>query len=745
MKQVKKCLPIEKRKQGFTLVEVLIVVAILAILFSVVVGNLVSMQRKLRQQELDAKAEIIYAAAQNRMAELRAAGYADNMKPDDPARKIATLSDLPADVELQEDDDRVFYWVSSADKTEEGAFAGLLLPDTAVSAELWGKNWIIEYDGKTGQIYAVFYSAQELPTDEVSRNGLRTYANRLRGGAKVGYYGGDLTNRENTNVLMPTVGIENKEKLTATFYCISTPVTESGITYYPQLKFYVSFKDLGTNAVTPERQILNVTKVGDNLYKTQMVLDSLEAEDGGRLQFYKQFPELTPGNNFQILFRAEASSDYVDDSKIAHDESNGLFAYKEQEKDKDGNFILKMQDTARIEYRRHLQNLDSATSHVYANITKALLINDLNYRKAEGGTADCFYPFKSITNVNLQQVDGKDETSDRIYSIHNLYVAQSGNAGLFATFSGTEIRNLILSNTRVAPSASYAGAVAGMVNGQTTLRNVRVDLTNLGARTYASPAGVPSYIQGGYAGGLVGAVAHGASLTVEGCAAATNVTSSGSGASNGAGGAVGIVWGELNFQKSYTDCYLRAVGSRGQTGGVAAAAAVGTVTAEDFYTAGYQTAATAAGVIPGTLANTTLTRGYSVTSYTVPDDGVIFATVTSDSAASVRQVYSTAPVSSDSGAQVVWCHVAPDGGSSPDLVTVDSLSSTGFLANLGRQPVLHRFSGESRQQLPDRHRQHHPLQSAGPGSEQLPLSQNRGHQPLRRLGGYPVQVYLGVL
>lgn len=683
MKQVKKCLPIEKRKQGFTLVEVLIVVAILAILFSVVVGNLVSMQRKLRQQELDAKAEIIYAAAQNRMAELRAAGYAENAKPDDPARKIATLSDLPADVELQEDDDRVFYWVSSVDKTEEGAFAGLLLPDTAVSAELWGKNWIIEYDGKTGQIYAVFYSAQELPTDEVSRNGLRTYANRLRGGANVGYYGGDLTNRENTNVLMPTVSIENKEKLTATFYCISTPVTEGKTTYYPQLKFYVSFRDLGTDAVTPERQILNVTKVGDNLYKAQMVLDSLEAEDGGRLQFYKQFPELTPGNNFQILFRAEANSDYVDDSNIAHDESNGLFAYKEQEKDKDGNFILKMQDTARIEYRRHLQNLDSATSHVYANITNALLINDLNYRKAEGETADCFYPFKSITNANLQQVDGKDETSDQVYAIHNLYVAQSGNAGLFATFSGTEIRNLTLSNTRVAPSASYAGAVAGMVTGKTTLRNVRVDLTNLGAKTYASPAGVPSYIQGGYAGGLVGAVAHGASLTVEGCAAATNVTSSGSGASNGAGGAVGIVWGELQFQKSYTDCYLRAVGSRGQTGGVAAAAAVGTVTAEDFYTAGYQTAATAAGVIPGTLANTTLTRGYSVTSYTVPDDGVIFATVTSDSAASARQVYSTAPVSSDSGAQVVWCHVAPDGGSSPDLVTGDSLSSTGFLANLG--------------------------------------------------------------
>ena len=59
---------------GFTMVELLTVVAILLLVGLIAVFSLSKLRRSLRQHELDARAEIIYVAAQNRMAELRAAG-----------------------------------------------------------------------------------------------------------------------------------------------------------------------------------------------------------------------------------------------------------------------------------------------------------------------------------------------------------------------------------------------------------------------------------------------------------------------------------------------------------------------------------------------------------------------------------------------------------------------------------------------------------------------------------------------
>ena len=64
-----------KGKAGFTMSELLIVVAIVIVLFAVAVLSLVTIQKNLRQKELDSKAEILYVAVQNRMSELRAGGY----------------------------------------------------------------------------------------------------------------------------------------------------------------------------------------------------------------------------------------------------------------------------------------------------------------------------------------------------------------------------------------------------------------------------------------------------------------------------------------------------------------------------------------------------------------------------------------------------------------------------------------------------------------------------------------------
>ena len=70
-----------KNRNGFTLTETLLTITILVILFSLAVPAVFSLQKNLRQKELDDKAQIIYTAAQNRLTELYTSGRSDLYNP----------------------------------------------------------------------------------------------------------------------------------------------------------------------------------------------------------------------------------------------------------------------------------------------------------------------------------------------------------------------------------------------------------------------------------------------------------------------------------------------------------------------------------------------------------------------------------------------------------------------------------------------------------------------------------------
>ena len=150
MKQVYDCLPKNRKKQGFTLTEILAAVAILVILFSLATVSFVSLQKNLRQRELDSKAEIIYVAAQNRLTELRAAGYDNVFTPGnaDGDKGIYKMRNIPSDADEQEDASKrpTLYSVYSEDKETDGQAAKNMLTATSVDIDLWDNNWIIEYD-----------------------------------------------------------------------------------------------------------------------------------------------------------------------------------------------------------------------------------------------------------------------------------------------------------------------------------------------------------------------------------------------------------------------------------------------------------------------------------------------------------------------------------------------------------------------------------------------------------------------
>lgn len=617
MKQVYDCLPKNRKNKGFTLTEILVTVAILVILMSLATVSFVALRRNLRQKELDAKAEIIYAAAQNRMAELRAAGYGDSFALNSD-RGVAKLSIPPCDIqEDAEQEEPTFYYVKALDKTTQSSAARLLLTETAVDRDLWGSQWIIEYNADTGLVYAVFYSEEKTGSSYLTdsfygsedyRDNMRIRSNRLSDGARIGYYGGDLTRINGTYLLHPTIEIVNNEKLTAKFSCVS-PDLGNGFT--PRLTFQVTIADQKdpTKKVT---RTLSTTAAGNGLYTADMILDSLE--DAGK-KFSQQFPDLVPGNNIAVTLSVTADDSRVDKANYTV-YTNSLFAYE-----KGGS-----ETVARIAYRRHLQNLDTATSNVDPKVTSAILLNDLSYKDPAGG----YYSFKPITNEYLRSFSGRDNSTESgVFSIKDMYIRTTDYGGLFAKYNG-EVKDLVMSNTRVASGTGYAGALIGWVDGDTKLENVRVYLSDLSVTKYKTAEEVPGYINGTYAGGLVGLVDTGKQLQVTSSASATTVA-----AANAAGGLVGLVRGTLNVNTAYTDCYLN---SR-RTGGLVGAAPVGRIYATGFYTAGYQVAtAQAAGILPGALKEGSFHYGYTAVSYTVPAGGSIYTTAGNGS---VNKVYTT--------------------------------------------------------------------------------------------------------
>lgn len=625
-----------KGKAGFTMSELLIVVAIVIVLFAVAVLSLVTIQKNLRQKELDSKAEILYVAVQNRMSELRAGGYESLYQYDENKKNgVAKVGLIPLDAPEEDAEDAItkdtLCYVVSADRVAVGKAAASVLPESSVDAELWNNHWVIEYDPESGSVYGAFYSEEEITSGDVSTT-LPTYLNRMRvrqtrlhNGAKIGYYGGARVISGTTDTLKPDISIDNREKLTATFYC-NNP-------YADELTFNIKVSD-GRNEYVKVVKYSELRQLNSKTWYYTWVMDSLESE---KTRFYNQTDhKLACGTDITVTLSVESQNANVDGKSYTR-KTNSLFRYAEGTP----------AGTALIAYGRHLQNLDEA-SHVSKTITSAVQVSDLSFADDTADNEDwySFYrdTFTPITNKYLKSYDGYSEVDNvKLYSsISNLYItkaAQNGDAGLFSTFNG-EIKNVTLTGMRIGNGGQNVGALIGSVSDTVKITNTRVYLSSkkgdlADIETVDSPEKVQPWLEGKIVGGLIGMVTETGSVSVTDSSASTVIRADG----GAAGGLIGAVYHAATITDSYADCYLTA----DRTGGLIAkaedgseVAATGTsITLKDFYAAGYQTATDAAfGLVGG--SNVIATGGYSACVYNVGDNAKVHSTVnTMDSASNV--------------------------------------------------------------------------------------------------------------
>ncbi len=406
--------PNRHSRRGFTLTEVIIVIAVLAILLGLGIPGLLSLRQTIQIAKYDDLAREIYVAAQNNLSRLAANG----MVPETAevlSNTAAMASQPPQDYSEE------FAWdAESYHYTQNGSYAmEALLPLGSIDDALRSNgHYVVEYNTKTNIVYGVFYAEKEFDYDTVASATDFRLARKVRKGFMVGYYGGSAVRRDEQNyVEKPQLELINENILQLN---ILNAGTNSGRT------IEISITD-GVKTVSADT-LLEWDRVTG---KCALLLDSL---DSGK-HFHELFPDLIPGADLSITVTFREEGKLPSSASIS---GNSLFAARDPGTGDEG-------DTARIAWARHLQNLEGTVSGLNdGNVKHAL--QTANIQWPEG------YSFVSINNPHLKDYNGS------LLEIREL----KGENGLFAQANDMMLSGIRLVNPVIQGNGDgHIGALAG--------------------------------------------------------------------------------------------------------------------------------------------------------------------------------------------------------------------------------------------------------------------------------------------
>lgn len=195
---------IKNKKKGFTLVELMVVLAITAILAALVGGGLIAYTRLARFEKNEANARTLFQTAQISLTRMETAGELDAFR--DKVTKSGSMGQhfaegltdangKPLDGRTQKDLNTyiaaLYYDKTGAADGNHNALVKELLGDYIYDASLLNASICVEIDVQSGQVYSVFYDTKSdklrFNQDGATNIYDRSYDHR-RNDSLVGYY-----------------------------------------------------------------------------------------------------------------------------------------------------------------------------------------------------------------------------------------------------------------------------------------------------------------------------------------------------------------------------------------------------------------------------------------------------------------------------------------------------------------------------------------------------------------------------
>lgn len=197
---------IKNKKEGFTLVELMVVLAITAILAVLVGGGLIAYTRLARFEKNEANARTLFQTAQISLTRMETAGELDAFRRQvmeegstgDHFQNDVTVTDADGKTlvsrtktELNQNVAALYYDRTGAAAGNHNALVERLLGDYIYDASLLNASICVEIDVQSGQVYSVFYDTKSdklrFNQDGATNIYDRSYAHR-RNDSLVGYY-----------------------------------------------------------------------------------------------------------------------------------------------------------------------------------------------------------------------------------------------------------------------------------------------------------------------------------------------------------------------------------------------------------------------------------------------------------------------------------------------------------------------------------------------------------------------------
>ncbi len=635
-----------KNNRGFTLAEMLFVVAIIIILAAVGFIEVPKYQRSMGQVERDGMAKEIFVAAQNHLT----AAYGASYYGLDKNTNLGSGGPFG-----YKESEGIYYFVVSNGESGIGSPNVLeqMLPFGSIDENVrTSGSYIIRYQKDTGLVLDVFYCSTGTSPAEYNHSlAVSDYATvkglagdtssdktgrRSWNGSIVGWYGGVSAANlpTGTPLVAPVIKIINEEILyvevtdknssTAKLKLIITGV-ESGAQ-----KAYDLLPPDDSNRIKPA--ILN--------YTYNVILDDVTnaARHFGKIPADKG--SFIPGEDIEIQAVAYSTSEIRNIAYSPKGVTNSLFgSINDKAVDIDGTSYAK-NNVAYINNIRHLENLDRVVSGLDNNDTG----NKLNIQMAQQTTnmswsdfqtrilslpgavgavtvTDCAVPVNQTASGKYMPISPNYALiyDGRNHSISEISVSSTTDGGLFGFISSvTAIKNLELIDFDIT-ALGNAGALAGQTAG--------CAITNVLARNSADSSAVN--ITGAAAGGLVGKLASG-SIEYSAAAVIVNGSSTGGGLVGSAAGSITACYSGGHTKEASYDEWIKSYHydvEGGTVGGLAGTLSGATIT--DSYSTCSVSGTTAGGFV-GTSSGGTINGSYSTG--LVKGSGAEYAFLADDSA-----------------------------------------------------------------------------------------------------------------